>query len=374
MSRSTAQNADGPVLVALRDVRSENVEWLWPRRIARRKVNLLVGDPGTGKTFVALYAAARLSQGDTWADGGIAPKTSTLILTAEDGLADTIRPRLDILGADVGAITALDAVRRAGREAAFSFQKDLPALEDAVRQTRAGLVIVDPLSAYLGKIDSFKDADVRGVLGPLARLAELESVAVLGILHLSKNEERKVLHRVLGSVAFAAAARVVIAVAKDRYDNERRLLGPIKNNLTEAADVLAYRLADEGLVWEPEPVAGTDFEVALSGGSGTVRQVHDEPAKLDIATAFLERVLANGPMQHDEVKQLADLEGIAPRTLARACKRLDVRTERLGGFEDRGSWAWSLPTTQERQNLQDRQADQECQLSRNRDGTAVHDG
>jgi putative DNA primase/helicase len=335
-----------PVVLSLADVEPEQVSWLWPGRLAKGKLNLLVGDPGDGKTFLSLDVAARLSKAAEWPDGGNAPKTSSLILTAEDGLSDTIRPRLDAQGADVTAISALEAVCAAGgEERAFSFDTDLVALKQAIEDTGAGLVIVDPLSAYLGKVDSFKDADVRRVLSPLARLAEVAKVAVLGIVHLTKDAQRRAVARVQGSVGFVGAARVVIAVAKDRGDERRRLVMPIKNNLTARAPVLAFRLDDGGrLVWEPGTISGVDVEAVLAGSArNSLVEGSDEPSKVDAAVAFLEEVLGPGPMHQEEVKRLAAERGIAERTLCRAKKKSLVSSERVGEFDDRDEWQWCLP-------------------------------
>lgn len=335
--------SSGPVLVRLSDVKAEEVSWLWPGRVAKGKLNLLVGDPGTGKTFVALDIAARLSAGNAWPDGGVAPKTSTLVLTAEDGLADTIRPRLDALGADATEVHALEAVRESGHERAFSFDRDNPVLTQAIESTGARLVIVDPLSAYLGKGDSFKDAEVRRVLGPLARLAELAGVAILGIVHLTKDSERRAVARIQGSVGIVAAARVAVAVAKDPKSETRRLLLPIKNNLAKPAPTLAFSMDAGGcLAWEDAPVR-VDVEAIMSGSGSDACGENEEASKMDVATRFLRRVLGEGSKPHEEIKRLAADEGIAERTLWRAKTELHIEAVRAGGFDDREAWDWVLP-------------------------------
>src|SRR5262249_36515276 len=146
-----------------------------------------------------------------------------VILSAEDGIADTIKPRLRAMGGDVERVHVIQGVKNPDDvEQAFKLDRDLPALEDTIVEKHAVLVIIDPLAAYLGGKDSHRDADIRGVLGPLAALADRTSVAVLGIAHLTKDQERKVLYRTLGSIAFVAAPRVVLTVARDHDDQSRR--------------------------------------------------------------------------------------------------------------------------------------------------------
>jgi hypothetical protein len=328
---------DGPILIPLSEVEPEEIDWLWPGRIARGKLTVVVGDPGTGKSFLSLDVVARLTIGAPWPDGGRAPRGKAILLTAEDGLADTIRPRLDALGADVVGVTALQAVRRAGKERPFVLANDLAALRQAIDETRATLMVVDPLSGYLGGGDSFKDTEVRAVLGPLTGLAELTGVAVLALLHLTKDSQRAALYRVQGSIAFVAAARIVLVATKDRDDEDRRLLLPIKNNLTAPPPGLAFTLKDGRLVWEPEPVEGVDADTALAPSSvprtGTV---HTQ------AIDLLRDLLADGPMNQREIKREAAEGGIRERALFRAKAALGVVARRVGAFEDRDDWEWSL--------------------------------
>ena len=160
---SSAEGAASAVLIALSAVAPESVQFIWQDRIARGKLNLIVGDPGLGKSFITLDIAARVSQGAEWPDGGRAPTADVVLLCAEDGLADTVRPRLDALGADVNRIHALTAVRlRDGNERHFSLVEDLKHLEKAIERTSAAVLVIDPLTAYLGRTDSYKDSEVRG--------------------------------------------------------------------------------------------------------------------------------------------------------------------------------------------------------------------
>jgi RecA-family ATPase len=158
----------------LSEVEPEQVEWLWPGRLPLGKLAVLDGDPGLGKSVVTLDVAARLSVGLELPDGQPCEPAGVVLLSAEDGLRDTIRPRLDAAGADSERIFALSTVVEAkGGERMISLTKDLTVIERAIERVEAGLVVVDPLTAFLSeKTDSHKDQDVRRALAPLAALAE----------------------------------------------------------------------------------------------------------------------------------------------------------------------------------------------------------
>ena len=258
-----------------------------------------------------------------------------LLLSAEDGLADTIRPRLDTLGADATRIHHL-AVLRAGEHERAIQLADTAALEQAIAETRARVLIIDPMSAYLGSTDSHRDAEVRGLVAPLAALAERTGVAILGIMHLSKGTQRPAIYRAIGSIGFAAAARIVLAVVADDECDDRRILAPVKSNLSAPPAALAYALAEGRLVWEPDPVSDVDVD-ALLAGPGLDRQEHRE------ADAWLREALAEGPMLSRDVEPAAEQAGIARRTLFRAKHRLHVVAERVGGYGQKGKWYWRLP-------------------------------
>jgi len=334
---------DGPVLLRLSDVAPEGVSWLWPGRVARGKLTLLVGDPGTGKSFLTLDMASRMSIGGRWPDGGQAPAVDTILLSAEDGAADTIRPRVDALGGDASRVHLLRAVRRDDSERPFCLAADLPALERAIRETGAVLVVIDPLSAYLGKTDSYKDAEVRGLLAPLAAIAEQYKIAVVVVMHLTKDSQRRAIHRAGGSIGFVGAARVVLAVGKDPEDEGRRLLVSVKTNLTSSPAALAYRIigrsADAASVeWEPEPAAGVEADALLGPATLEDREERRE------ADELLRDQLADGERPAVEVQKAARANGISDRTLNRAKRRLGVKAHHKGQPGRPGqAWYWSLP-------------------------------
>lgn len=274
----TIPDTSDVVLVRVSDVRAVDIEWLWLGRLPAGKFVIIVGDPGVGKSWLTLDMTARISRGASWPDGGRAPMGDVILLSAEDAIDDTIRPRLDRLGADVTRVHALTAIRDQDARRAPVLTRDINRLERAVVSTDAVLVIIDPVSAYLGQIDSHRDAEVRGVLAPLAALADHTGAAIVGVMHLSKSTQRPALHRAIGSIAFVAAARLVLAVAPDPGDEKRRLIAPAKSNICAPAPTLAYRLLDGRLVWEPEPVVGVTADALLSCQENRIARNDDTDA------------------------------------------------------------------------------------------------
>jgi hypothetical protein len=235
-------------------------------------------------------------------------------------------------------VIQIDATRVGKDARSFSLDADIAKLEPALAIGCVRLVIIDPLTGYLGKADSYKDADVRQVLTPLAKLAEKTRMAIVGVMHLSRKEDRAALYRAGGSVGFVALARKVLAIAKDPQDPERRLLLPIKSNLPGASPILAFRAIDGRLEWEPADDI-TDPVALLSPGVQT--HPSPEPAKSGAAKAFLQAQLAAGPLPTVELQRAAKATGLSWRTVERAKKDLGVPTQPRPG----GGWLWSLPAS-----------------------------
>ena len=323
-----------PILVNLADVEPEQVAWLWNGRLAVGKLALLIGDPGLGKSWITLDVAARVSTGNAWPDDPhVSAPANVLILSAEDGLADTVRPRLDTLGADVRRIHHLAVLRAGDHERAVQLS-DTTALEEAITQSGARVLIIDPISAYLGQTDSHRDSEVRGLIAPLAAVAGRTGVAILGVMHLAKSAQRPAIYRAVGSIAFAAAARIVLAVAADPDDATRRILAPIKSNLCAPPAALAYALADGRLAWDSAPVPDVDVDALLSGPAPD-RQERRE------AESWLREALADGPVLARDIQRHSSQAGIASRTLWRAKKVLNIEADRYG-YGREGKWFWRL--------------------------------
>ena len=323
-------------------VERETLQWLWPGRIPLGKLTLLAGDPGLGKSFVTLDIAARVSSGEPWPDLPLLKQTpaSVLLFNAEDDLADTIAPRLDKAGADDRNIVAVEGVALGDQRRHFSLEQDLPRLEEVLEQVpETRLIVIDPISAYTGKIDSHKNADVRGMLAPLAELAGRHRLAIVAVTHLSKSGGSKAVYRAMGSLAFAAASRAVWAVAKDPNDPQRRLFLPGKLNLARDPEGLAYRIEDGRVAWEAEPVrvhADEAFAAELKAAQGKDKRGTERREAME----WLREQLKDGPCPASDLIELGEQYGFTKRTLQRALKE-------IGGARKKdsfgGPWLWSLP-------------------------------
>ena len=335
------------------EIAPERVDWLWPGRIARGKHTCFAGEPGTGKSQLATDIEARITMGAEWPCGeGRAPQGSIIILSAEDGEADTIVPRLLAAGADLGRVHIISAVRieDKGRRS-FNLRADLDLLERKIVELGdVGLIRIDPISAYLGKTDSHNNAEVRGVLEPIAEMAERMRIAILSITHFSKTgaaSTTKALHRFIGSIAFVGAPRAAFAVIEDSSDTERRLLLHAKNNLAAPPQGLAFRLKQtivgdlgKGIVasrveWEQEPVTVTADEALAAEAAGAA----DTSSGVE-AENFLQELLAEGPVPAKQVRADVEAAALSWSTVKRAKARLGIKAEKDGMD---GGWSWSLP-------------------------------
>jgi hypothetical protein len=347
--------AKAPVLdmCAAAKVAAQPVEWLWPQRIAIGKLALIAGVPGLGKSQVAAYLAACVTNNRPLPCGeGQAPQGSVIILSAEDDAADTIRPRLDAAGADPRIVFIGTSVRRndGGGRRGFNLQADLTLLESRIRELEdVKLIVIDPISSYLGRVDSHKNAEVRSVLEPLAALAARERVAVVAITHFSKGTALRAMDRVAGSIAFVAAARSAFMIARDPADPDRRLLITLKSNVAEDAGGLAFRvrgamtgnIATSMIEWEEARVAGSADEILTAAREA--EQVKTARAE---AEDFLVKLLGDGEVPAMEVRAAATAAGIAWNAVRRTQRALGVVVRRhatAGEGRGAGAWAWSLP-------------------------------
>ena len=330
----------GAVLVQVSSVEREEVCWRWTDRLPIGKMTIIEGDPGAGKSFLALEVAAAVSLGAPLPGDSerFAPRKA-LFLTAEDGLGDTVRPRLEDMGANLTLITALRAIYDSeGREQWPSLARDLPHVEDVLAAGGYGLVIIDPINAYLGGIDGHRDIDVRSVLGPLAQLAERHGVAVVCIRHLAKGQRDRAIYRGQGSIAYTAAARSVLLVGQNPEDGAERVVIAIKHNLAADSPGYAFEITEGRLLWRGESHVTADALLAPAEGS-------TERSALEEAKGFLREALAAAPMRYKNLVAAAREQGISLVTLRRAKDALgvDSRRRQVGYGGGQGYWEWALP-------------------------------
>lgn len=334
-----------PVLIDVSQVETKQVSWLWQNRIAIGKLNLISGDPGIGKSLLTMNITAIVSHGLAWPDDAdCAPCGGVVILSAEDDVEDTIRPRLEATQADLTQIRVLKAIETKDKtgtvERCVDLSRDIPHLETAVNSTQdCRLVIVDPITAYLGDKRMNDGGDIRSLMAELARFAADHDVAVLAVSHLRKGDGTA-MYRTMGSLAFVAAVRTAWVVGRDRNDSSLVVFAEQKNNLAPHQPSLGYRIqpTPQGPVvqWEPGTVEASADELLNSKHDGS------DSSALDEAVQWLTEEIADGPVPSKEVRSRAERDGIAKRTLDRAKQQLSVKSTRVG---ERWMWLIEEPTS-----------------------------
>ena len=335
------------------DIKPEKVSWLWDQRIPLGKCATVAGEGGLGKTMVLVWIASVVSKGGEWPCGeGKSPRGSVIILSAEDDAADTLVPRLMAADADCTKVHIVSAVRMEDERGnrSFNLQLDLPALEKKIQEIGdVMLVIIDPITSYLGKVDSHKNAETRSVLEPLGEMAARLRVSVIANNHVSKATVGSANNRVIGSVAFVNHARVVFIVTADAEDPGRRLFIPSKTNLGRPCEGLAYRIATTfvgagGEVFVAPYVTWDKNTVPVSAdeavAAATVR-AEARSAKAD-AIDFLRDALGQGPVPAKDVQKRAREDGHSEKALRTARESLRVESRREG-FGPGSKLTWSLP-------------------------------
>ncbi len=330
------------------EIEPEPIKWLWPGRFPIGKLSMIAGFPDQGKSQVTMNIAATVSTGGEWPNSeGRAEQGAVLVLSAEDDPADTIVPRLKAAGADLTRCIVVNSiVRIEGSPRVFNLSDDLARLEAEFKDHDVKLVIVDPIGAYMGgkaKGDSFKNAEVRALLTPLAEWASRLKVAVIAISHFNKGGNGRALYRVTDSLAFTAAARAVWLTAEEE-ETDRKLFLKGKSNLAGDPGGLAYKIegVDIGdginaprIVWDG--TVDITADEALQDGEGR------RDATLQDAMAFLLHELKDGLSPSSEVQKAAAKASISGATLRRAREKLGVFSARSGGIGSKGYWYWGLP-------------------------------
>jgi AAA domain len=335
---------NGAEAISIAEIQAKPVRWLWSERVPLGALTLLAGDPGLGKSLLTCRIAAQLSRGEL----GGSPAAS-LLLTAEDSLEATLRPRIEAAGGDLDLVKVV-RMRRDGVPGGLAFPGDLTELARLVIDSEARLVVIDPFLAHLQEaVNTFQDQSVRTALAPLYHLAEATGTAMLLVLHLNKAGEGDPLKRLGGSIGMPAAARSVLLLARDPDDPDgeqgsQRVLAHIKSNLGTPAPSLLYAIEPVTLPGQDAiPTAGmqllgesmyTGMDLLLPTATTGRRSALAE------AVEFLEDELGEGFKPAEELLQLARANAISEPTLKRAKKRLGIVSEKLAF--DRG-WAWALP-------------------------------
>ena len=311
-------------LISLEDVAVEPVRWLWYPYIPLGKLSIIHGDPAEGKTTLALWIAAACSRGLALPGGENKEPLTVLYQTAEDGLGDTIKPRLLESKADLQKIYTID-------ETDFPLSMLDHRIGEAIRDTQAQLMILDPMQAYLGeKVDMNRANEVRTVMKGLTKVANQTGCAIVLVGHLNKSQTANSSQRGLGSMDFRAAARSVLLVGRLKNDRDVRVMVHDKSSLAEEGPSRGFTLDNGTLHWQ-EGYENLTADELLSGAA--------RGNKVAMAEDLIREQLAGGhPVLANEIYQMAKAAGISRRTVEMAKRNMpDVTARKL-----RNCWAWSL--------------------------------
>ena len=311
-------------IISMDEVQAEEIKWLWKPYIPFGKLTIVQGDPGEGKTTFVLQLAAQLSQGKGFDESmEISEPMNVIYQTAEDGLADTVKPRLLSANADCSKIKVIDDTEQ-------SLYMDDERFEIAIREQNAKLLILDPLQAYLGdRVDMNRANEAREMTKKLSAMAERTGCAVVLVGHMNKSSGTKAAYRGIGSIDFFAIARSVLLVGRTPNDSGVRAIVQIKNNLEREGEPMAFRLSESGFQWMGDSDVSADE--LLSGGANA--------DKHKIAIDFLKNILSDGQeVPASSVFTQARTLGVSKRTIENAKQELGVKSVKRGS-----SWMWKMP-------------------------------
>ena len=311
-------------MIKMSEIQSQEIDWLWYPFIPYGKLTIVQGDPGDGKTTMVLNIAAKLSKGEGLEENMQVPKPMNIIYqTAEDGLADTVKPRLESAGADCERVLVID-------ESDKSLSMSDERLEEAIKQTGARLLILDPIQAYLGGgVDMNRANEARDMTKKLGALAEKYKCAIVLIGHMNKAAGNKAAYRGMGSIDFFAVARSVLLVGRVEGQPDIRAVVQIKNNLAAFGHPKAFQLSEDGFRWLG------DYEITADEVLGGIAPKGN---KLEQAKQLLwELAETSNMVSSTEIMELAKEEGISKRTMESAKRELQIPAKRINN-----TWYWDL--------------------------------
>ncbi|MFR2305122.1 MAG: AAA family ATPase [Roseburia sp.] len=320
-------------LIHMEDVVSKEVEWLWYPYIPYGKITIIEGDPGEGKTTLVLKLAAALSRGLPLPcdDDKEYEPIHIIYQTAEDGIEDTIKPRLEKAGADCSMIRVIDETDKE-----LSMTDDR--LEQAIIETGARLIILDPIQAYIGAtVDMHRANEIRPVLKHLGIIAEKHNCAIILIGHMNKASGSKSTYRGLGSIDIQATARSVLLVARLRDKPNIRIMAHDKSSLAPAGDAIGFEMTEDNGMVCIGPYDITIDEL-LSGNEGRGKK------KLDIAENFIKEYFgSNKVIPSNEIMMEAAKRSIKRNTLLSAKKKLGITSDKEKAEDGTIYWTWIMP-------------------------------
>lgn len=315
-----------PSLQLFSAITAKNVDWLWYPYIPFGKITIVQGDPGDGKTTFILNIAALLSKGLPMPETDrMVPCSNVIYQSAEDSVADTLKPRLVSANADCSKIAFIDE-----SECGLTLADDR--VENAIDELNAKLLILDPLQAYLGEGNEMNRVDgIRPTMRRLGMIAERTGCAIVIVGHMNKGSGTKGIYRGLGSIDISAAARSILLVGRIKNTPAIRAMVQIKNSLAAEGLPIAFEIHDKAaLRWigtydiTPDELLGSDDQ----SNAGD---------KQPIAITRLNELLLNQTVPCTKVYEILQKEGISKRTVDRAKKALGVKSAKRSD-----GWYWTL--------------------------------
>ena len=345
--KNTRKRGSFPVYRKMSEIEPQPINWLWEDYIAKGTFTLITGEPDLGKSQITLSMTAIVTTGGNWPlRREKCEEGNVIILSDEDNLEKTIRPRLEANGANLEKIHYLDGIGKGDSNSdceLFNLKSNLTQLETMINEIKGiSMIVIDPLSAYLAGVDTYNNKDVRSMLAPLSKLAGRYDIAIVCVEHPPKSSNGRAMNQVGGSIAFVAASRSAYLVSKDPEDEERRLFLKIKNNLSNYSGGISFTVESHKLpngieiskvVWGDEPVKITADEV-LAYYNQTEFQHKKESRK-----KWIQEELADGPKNAAEVEKKALTQGMTEKQLRNAKEYAGVSSDKTD-FD--GGWDLSL--------------------------------
>lgn len=328
-------------------VETKQIDWLWPGWLPKGMLSLLGGYAGDGKSTLSVALAAAISTGGTLPDGTSAPITNTLLVLAEDDVSHVVKGRLEVHGVDATRVHTLDHVEDAdGTVRGFHIRTDVPLLRQLVDERQIGLIVIDPLSSVMSSSDRNSEGDVRDAMSPLIKMAEETGCAVLGIMHIGKNDgQTKAYQKLMGSTAYTALARTVWMVSDLPSDYQaegepvRKMIGVAKSNYAVPPAPLQFRRPLDGaLQWLGESPLGIDDVFSWRKKSESSER---GPSDTERAEVWLEAFMNGKRMLSSEIEAAAKGEGLGFPTVRKAKKRLGITSVR-----EQHQWYWQPAVTE----------------------------
>jgi archaellum biogenesis ATPase FlaH len=346
LAQETPQEGAVAITKALSEYETEDVQWLWHPYLPIGKLVIIEGHPSLGKSTLTCEIASIATRGRAYPCGTSNQPMNVLMVAVEDAPSDTIKPRVLASNGDVDRIRFLEGIKfpmtLGELTTDLSKQSHIEAIRNAIQEHQIGIVIIDPLMGLVGDSrDTHKDQSMRQITTPLTKLAQEEKVTIILVRHLTKGGGNQAILRGGGSIAIAGSARVVMLIAKDPQDEQKRVLAMVKNNLAPFQPSLSFHIVNDvtnkagRIEWLGESQLSADDLLQVPIG--------EDKTAIDEAKDFLKAELADGAKSFKAIEANSRECGISPRTLERAKKELKIESKKSKSALGSG-WNWHLPS------------------------------